>query len=76
VERIIRIFEQTRLPTNIRLKPTQRARLFSAMQLDKKVTGGEIKFVLARKIGHAVWGQRAPLELLSRVLDESESKTA
>jgi len=28
------------------------------MRLDKKVSGGEIKFVLAKKIGRVVWGQQ------------------
>ena len=28
------------------------------MKLDKKVSGGEIKFVLAERIGKVVWGKR------------------
>jgi 3-dehydroquinate synthetase len=30
------------------------------MRLDKKVSGGEIKFVLADRIGQVVWGQTVP----------------
>ena len=40
------------------------------MRLDKKVSGGEIKFVLARKIGNVTWGQRVPENLINRALDE------
>ena len=43
------------------------------MRLDKKVSGGEIKFVLARKIGRVVWGRRVPENLIDRVLDETTS---
>ena len=30
------------------------------MRLDKKVSGGEVKFVLAQRIGKVVWGRRVP----------------
>ena len=40
------------------------------MRFDKKVSGGEIKFVLARKIGKVVWGQRVPENLINQALDE------
>jgi 3-dehydroquinate synthetase len=39
------------------------------MRHDKKVSGGEIKFVLARRIGRVVWGQRVPDEIIHQVLD-------
>ena len=39
------------------------------MRLDKKVSGGEFKFVLAKRIGKAVWGQRVPDELIAQALD-------
>jgi 3-dehydroquinate synthetase len=52
------------------LKPAQRQKLFAAMRFDKKVSGGEIKFVLAKRIGRVVWGQRVAGELIGRVLDE------
>lgn len=56
------------LPTAIRLSPGQRARLFEAMKLDKKVSGGEIKFVLAERIGKVAWGQKVPAPLIEEVL--------
>ena len=46
--------------------PSQRRKLFAAMRLDKKVSGGEIKFVLAKRIGKVVWGQRVPENLINR----------
>jgi len=41
---------------NIRLNSSKRQKLLNAMRLDKKVSGGEIKFVLAEKIGKVAWG--------------------
>jgi 3-dehydroquinate synthase len=58
VERIKKLFVHAGLPVKIKLDVVQRKTLFSAMKLDKKVSGGEVKFVLARKIGQVVWGQR------------------
>ena len=60
VERINNLFQRAGLPMQIRLNSVQRRKLFAAMRLDKKVSGGEIKFVLAEKIGKVVWGQRVP----------------
>ncbi len=68
--RIGDLFKRAGLPTQIKLKPAQRQKLFAAMRLDKKVSGGEIKFVLAKRIGRVVWGQRVAGELIGRVLDE------
>jgi len=70
VERIKNLFERAGLTTKINLNPAQRQRLFAAMNLDKKVSGGEIKFVLARKIGKVVWNQRVPEKLIGQALDE------
>ncbi|HAB16134.1 MAG TPA: 3-dehydroquinate synthase, partial [Verrucomicrobiales bacterium] len=36
----------------------KRDALFDAMRLDKKVSAGEVKFVLTKLIGDAVAGQR------------------
>jgi 3-dehydroquinate synthetase len=47
----------------------KRQKLLNAMRLDKKVSGGEIKFVLARQIGRAVWNQRVPEAEIVQVLD-------
>jgi 3-dehydroquinate synthase len=68
-ERIAALFERTGLPTHVRLSHSQRARLFDAMKLDKKVSNGEVKFVLARKIGQVVWGQKVPTALIEQVLE-------
>jgi hypothetical protein len=38
------------------------------MQLDKKVSAGEVKFVLARAIGRVEYGQKVPTTLLEKVL--------
>jgi 3-dehydroquinate synthase len=72
VERIVTLFKRAGLPTSIRLKAPQRARLFRAMSLDKKVSGGEAKFVLAKKIGEVVWGQRVPPALLQEVIENAD----
>ena len=71
--RIAALFRRAGLPVRIKLNPVRRKKLFAAMQLDKKVSGGEIKFVLAKKIGSVVWGQRVPVELIHCVLDRSEA---
>jgi 3-dehydroquinate synthase len=59
--RIEEIFARAGLPTHVRLNDSQRKRFFAAMKLDKKVSSGEIKFVLAERIGDVVWGQKVPL---------------
>jgi len=68
VARIERLFESTGLPTRIRLNATQRERLHKAMRLDKKVKGGEIKFVLADRIGAVRWGIDVPPKFVNDVL--------
>jgi 3-dehydroquinate synthase len=68
VERIEKLFKRAGLPTQIKLNSVQCKKLFAAMKLDKKVSGGEIKFVLAEKIGKVVWGQKVPAELIEAVL--------
>ncbi|MFZ0826655.1 MAG: 3-dehydroquinate synthase [Verrucomicrobiia bacterium] len=67
--RIRELFKLAGLPGHIELNAIQRKKLFAAMKLDKKVSDGEIKFVLAEKIGKAVWGQRVPDEQIRRMLD-------
>ncbi|HTI99852.1 MAG TPA: 3-dehydroquinate synthase [Dongiaceae bacterium] len=73
-DRIAALFQRTGLPTRVALPAAKRKKLFAAMQLDKKVSGGEIKFVLARKIGTVVWGQKVAADLIHRVLDEIGGK--
>jgi 3-dehydroquinate synthase len=69
VERIASLFKWAGLPVTIKLNAARRKRLLAAMKLDKKVSGGEIKFVLARKIGRVVWGQRVSEGLIQKALD-------
>jgi 3-dehydroquinate synthetase len=68
VERIEKLFIRAGLPVKVKLNVTQRKKLFAAMKLDKKVSGGEIKFVLAKKIGKVIWGRAVPAELIEPVL--------
>ncbi len=61
------------LPNRIRLGAPQKRRLLAAMRLDKKVSNGQIQFVLAERIGKVVWGQRVPEALLQRTLNSQLS---
>ena len=69
VERIRAIFERAGLPVQIRLTAPQRSRLLEAMKLDKKVSAGAIKFVLADRIGKVRWGQKVPEALIKEALE-------
>ena len=68
VNRIRELFARAGLPTAIALNFPRRKKLLAAMQLDKKVSGGEIRFVLAKKIGRVAWGRKVPADVLERVL--------
>jgi 3-dehydroquinate synthase len=68
VERIRKLFDRAGLPTKIALNQTQQKRVLDAMKLDKKVSAGEIKFVLARRIGEVEFGQKVPAASIDRVL--------
>ncbi|HTX22126.1 MAG TPA: 3-dehydroquinate synthase [Candidatus Aquilonibacter sp.] len=68
VGRIENLFQRAGLPTEIQLNSIQGKKLFAAMRLDKKVSGGEIKFVLAEKIGRVVWGQNISTSLIEEAL--------
>jgi 3-dehydroquinate synthase len=68
VRRIENLFLRAGLPTKTQLTSGQRKKLFAAMLLDKKVSGGGVKFVLAQKIGKVVWGQKVPMRLIESVL--------
>jgi 3-dehydroquinate synthase len=67
-ERIRQIFTAAALPTSIQLSPSQRTRLFNSMKLDKKVSGGQIKFVLAERIGQVRWGEQVPEAMIRDIL--------
>jgi 3-dehydroquinate synthase len=64
LSRITELFRRAGLPTTIKLSAAQRTKLFAAMHLDKKVSGGEIKFVLARKIGQVEIGQKVAADAI------------
>jgi len=70
-QRISRVFEAAGLPTQLKLSQAQRPKLLAAMQLDKKVSEGSIKFVLARKIGRAEFGCEVPAAVLEDILRRS-----
>src|SRR6266699_6685348 len=76
VERIAGLFEKAGLPTHIGLSPAQREKLFQAMQHDKKVSDGVVKFVLVNKIGQVSFGQPVPLDLVEKVLADPPITTA
>ena len=66
--RIEKLFRRAGLPVKIRLSAAQKQRLLDAMLLDKKVTGGEVKFVLARALGRVESGHKVSPELILNVL--------
>jgi 3-dehydroquinate synthase len=66
--RIAALFKTAGLPVGIRLGKIQTGRLLGAMKLDKKVSGGEVKFVLSDRIGSAKRGCRVPEAALLEVL--------
>lgn len=68
-ERIKRLFQQAGLPTTVSLGPEQREALFRAMRLDKKVSNGRVKFVLARGIGRVEHGLEVEESLILEALD-------
>ena len=71
VDRITDLFRRASLPTSVELNGRQLRQLLAAMRLDKKVSGGEIKFVLAKRLGQVVWGQSVPEDLIRFTLNPS-----
>jgi len=69
VERIAKLFHRAGLPIQVKLNPVQLNQLCAAMKLDKKVSAGEIKFVLAQKIGKVEFGQKVPESLVRETLN-------
>lgn len=61
-DRVRALLARAGLPVETQLSAAQAARLAQAMQLDKKVVGGEVRFVLARRIGEVAWGQAVPVD--------------
>jgi 3-dehydroquinate synthase len=70
-QRIEILFQRAGLPTKIKLNAARREKLFDAMKLDKKVSSGEIKFVLAKKIGEVEFGCKVPERLIDAVMENS-----
>ena len=68
VVRISHLFTASGLPTKTQFSAAVREKLFEAMQLDKKVSSGQVNFVLAQKIGHVVSGQIIPATLINEML--------
>ena len=66
--RITSLLNAAGLPTRVKLNRAQKQRLLNAMRLDKKVSSGEIKFVLARELGKVQFGCKVPLNALNRAL--------
>jgi 3-dehydroquinate synthase len=73
VERIERLFRRAGLPTQLNLNAPDKRKLLPAMQLDKKVSGGEIKFVLPRRIGAVEFGCQVPAALLAGTINRQPS---
>ena len=67
--RIQKLFQRAGLPVTLRASAAMKIRLQAAMRLDKKVSQGEIKFVLAKEIGRVDYGQPVPDAELLRALD-------
>ncbi|MBT6803504.1 MAG: 3-dehydroquinate synthase, partial [Verrucomicrobia bacterium] len=70
MERIRALFEKAKLPTTLRFTASQRKKLMEAMQLDKKVSEGEVKFVLASRIGSVSPGHVVPNDMIHAVLEQ------
>jgi len=68
VQRIRVLFQRAGLPTEVKLSHALRQKLLTAMRLDKKVSVGRIRFVLARRIGQVEFGQNVPMRILEQVL--------
>ena len=66
--RIEKLLAGAGLPVAIKLSSAQRPKLFAAMLLDKKVSAGEVKFVLAKRIGQVDFGCRVPQPEIECVL--------
>jgi 3-dehydroquinate synthase len=74
-ERMETLFKEAGLPTGLRLSKRQIDRIMDAMKLDKKASGGEVKFVLAREIGQVEFGRKVPGELVLESVRELSENT-
>ena len=71
VARIADLFRRAGLPVSVELNSRDLEKLSTAMRLDKKVSGGEIKFVLAERLGKVVWGQSVTEDLIYETLKKT-----
>lgn len=68
VVRIEKLLAKAGLPVRCKLDAARRRKLTAAMRLDKKVSGGEVKFVLADRLGRVKFDCKVPAALIDRVL--------
>jgi 3-dehydroquinate synthase len=73
VARIERLFQRAGLPTEANLNAPARQKLLAAMRLDKKVSDGEVKFVLACRIGAVEFGHEVPTAVIDQTLNPQPS---
>ena len=73
VARIADLFRRAGLPVSVELNARKLKKLSAALRLDKKVSGGEIRFVLAERLGKVVWGQSVPEDLIRETLTARKS---
>jgi 3-dehydroquinate synthase len=69
-ERIQQLLERAGLPVAINLPASRQDALIKAMQLDKKVNDGQVRFVLASRIGQAESGHKIPPEWIREAMAE------
>ena len=69
-DRIVALLERTGLPVSVKLSATQTRMLLEAIRLDKKVSGGKTKFVLAKRIGKVITGQAVPSQVVRQALNK------
>lgn len=69
VERIRNLLSSLGLPISVALSGEQRKKLLEAIRLDKKVSEGAVRFVLAERIGRARWGQAVGEESICAILE-------
>jgi 3-dehydroquinate synthase len=67
-ERIENLFVRAGLPVGIKFSARRQTGLIEAMRLDKKVSDGQIRFVLARRIGQVEPGHKIPPEWIGEVI--------
>ncbi len=66
--RVEKLLARAGLPIGIKLSARRQAALIEAMRLDKKVSDGQVRFVLARRIGQVEAGQRVAPEWIGEAL--------